>query len=81
MKEDKLTLELLEMQKSQSKRKDRIIAFLIFLLFLINIVWLIAWNLPAEETSTQTEYSVDQDSEGSGVNNNIIGDNNGTPKN
>ena len=59
MEDERLTSELLRMEKSNTKRW--FVAFLIVLsmLFLETMAWLYYWNLPSEETTTQVEQEND----------------------
>ena len=52
MENDSLATELLHTLKSSIKRLYIVIIILILLLFGSNMVWLYAWNLPSEETTT-----------------------------
>ena len=65
--EDKLTLEIFKELKKTIKRYFIAFMILLFLFFATNIAWMIAWNLPAEDTTT----TVTQDTEDSGENNYI----------
>lgn len=78
--EDKLTLEIFKELKKTIKRYFIAFMILLFLFFATNIAWMIAWNLPAEDT-TQTEQ-IEQDNS-NGANNYIGNDgdiNNGETK-
>lgn len=68
--EEKLTLELLKEVKSLSRKWFVAFIIVLIMLFVSNIVWLYAWNLPSEET-TSTEVVQD----GENGNNNYIGNN------
>ena len=65
-----LASEILGMLKTQLRNAHIIIFILIIALFASNTVWLYAWNLPIEETTT-TE-TVTQD--GEGINNYVGND-------
>ena len=52
MENDSLATELLHTLKASIKRLYIVIIILILLLFGSNMVWLYAWNLPSEETTT-----------------------------
>ena len=65
-----LASEILGMLKTHLRNAHIIIVILIIALFASNIVWLYAWNLPIEETTT-TE-TVTQD--GEGINNYVGND-------
>ena len=52
MENDSLATELLHTLKTSIKRLYIVIIILILLLFGSNMVWLYAWNLPSEETTT-----------------------------
>ena len=78
--EDKLTLEIFKELKKTIKRYFIAFMILLFLFFATNIAWMIAWNLPSEDT-TQTEQ-IEQDNS-NGANNYIGNDgdiNNGETK-
>lgn len=64
-----LASEILGMLKTQLRNAHIIIVILIIALFASNMMWLYAWNLPIEETTTET---VTQD--GEGVNNYVGND-------
>ena len=65
-----LASEILGMLKTQLRNAHIIIVILIIALFASNMMWLYAWNLPVEETTT-TE-TVTQD--GEGINNYVGND-------
>ena len=65
-----LASEILGMLKTQLRNAHIVIIILIIALFASNVVWLYAWNLPVEETTT-TE-TVTQD--GEGINNYVGND-------
>ena len=52
-KQHSLASEMLHEMKMQSKRKDIIIILLIVFLFASNIAWIVAYNLPQEEITTE----------------------------
>lgn len=52
--EDNLATELLRELKRESKRRFILIIVLLFLFFGTNLAWLIAWNLPSEETVSES---------------------------
>lgn len=68
--EDKLTTELISEVKANGKRWMKAFILILILFFLTNIAWMIAWNLPAEDTTT-TEV----EQQGDNGNNNYIGNN------
>ena len=78
--EDKLTLEIFKELKKTIKRYFIAFMILLFLFFATNIAWMIAWNLPSEDTTTTYEQTNEDDGD-----NNFIGDdgdiNNGTHAN
>lgn len=76
--EDKLTLEIFKELKKTIKRYFIAFMILLFLFFATNIAWMIAWNLPSEDTSEN--YNVSQDAEGHGNNNSVIGTEDGKTK-
>lgn len=65
-----LASEILGMLKAQLRNAHIIIVILIIALFASNMMWLYAWSLPVEETTT-TE-TVTQD--GEGINNYVGND-------
>ena len=70
MEGDTLATELLHALKTTIKRLWIMIIILIILLFGTNVMWLYAWNLPTEETTT----TITQDSDDNGTNNYIGND-------
>ena len=60
-----------EKEKENRKPLLKIIVALIIALFLTNAIWLYAWCLPVEETTSTTTTTVDQDTGGDGTNNYI----------
>lgn len=65
---DRLALELLREIKSSCKRWFILFIITLILLFATNLIWLYAWNLPAE-TSTES-YDIDSEDNGNAVYNN-----------
>ena len=53
-----LASELLREIKRESKRRFVLLIICIILLFLSNMAWLIAWNLPSEETTKEESYEM-----------------------
>lgn len=62
-----LASELLRELKATSKRWFMLFIITLIMLFATNAMWLYAWNLPVEETTT----TITQDSEDDGTNNYI----------
>ena len=54
MMEDNLATALLRELKQESKRRFILIIILLLLFFGTNLAWLIAWNLPSEETVSES---------------------------
>lgn len=82
--EDKLTLEIFKELKKTIKRYFIAFMILLFLFFATNIAWMVAWNLPAEDT-TQT-YDIDSEDNGNAIYNddgkvNVNGENKSTEDN
>ena len=50
---ESLASELLHEVKATSKRWFMLFIICLIMLFATNLAWLYAWNLPAEETSTE----------------------------
>lgn len=67
---ESLASELLHEVKSTSKRWFILFIICLIMLFATNLAWLYAWNLPAEETATETTITQDSDNASS---NNFIG--------
>ena len=65
-----LASEILGMLKTQLRNAHIIIVILIIALFASNMMWLYAWNLPVDETTTTETITQD----GEGVNNYIGND-------
>ena len=63
--ENSLASELLSEIKRESRRRFILLIICIALLFITNLSWLIAWNLPSEEISSES-YELEGD-EGSNV--------------
>ena len=61
MEDNKLALELLHEVKKTSKRYFILFIITLALMFISNAIWLYAWYLPVEETTT-TSTTVDQTS-------------------
>ena len=61
MEDNKLALELLHEVKKTSKRYFILFIITLALMFISNAIWLYAWCLPVEETTT-TSTTVDQTS-------------------
>lgn len=82
--EDKLTLEIFKELKKTIKRYFIAFMILLFLFFATNIAWMIAWNLPSEDTA-QT-YDIDSKDQGNAIYNdsgkvNVNGENKSTEDN
>ena len=60
--QERFAIEVIREAKVQSKRKDIIIILLIVLFFLSNVAWLVAWNLPAHEVTTESYDMQGEDS-------------------
>ena len=56
--ENSLASELLHEIKTESKRRFILLIICIILLFASNMAWLIAWNLPSEEVTTESSYEL-----------------------
>lgn len=67
---ESLASELLHEVKATSKRWFILFVICLIMLFATNLAWLYAWNLPAEETATETTITQDPDNASS---NNFIG--------
>lgn len=67
---ESLASELLHEVKATSKRWFILFIICLIMLFATNLAWLYAWNLPAEETATETTITQDSDNASS---NNFIG--------
>lgn len=63
---DNLATELLKELKSTSKRWFILFIITLFLLFITNVIWLYAWNLPSEET-TSTSYDIQSEDDGNAI--------------
>lgn len=72
-----LATELLSTLKGSIKRLYIAILILIILLFASNVAWLYAWNLPKEE-STSESYDIQAEDDGNAVYNENGGVNIGT---
>lgn len=84
MEETKLASEILKELKTNCKRNFILFIITLVLLFATNAIWLYAWCLPAEETTSTITTTVDQDTDGCGANNYIGEDGdvyNGTTEN
>ena len=68
MEENNETLasELLKELKVTSKRWFLLFIITLFLLFITNVIWLYAWNLPTEET-TSTSYDIQSEDDGNAI--------------
>ena len=82
--EDKLTLEIFKELKKTIKRYFIAFMILLFFFFATNIAWMIAWNLPSEDT-TQS-YDIDSKDNGNAIYNddgkvNVNGENKSTEDN
>lgn len=71
MEETKLASEILKELKINCKRNFVLFIITLVLLFATNAIWLYAWCLPVEETTSTTTTTVDQDTGGDGINNYI----------
>lgn len=84
MEETKLASEILKELKTNCKRNFILFIITLVLLFATNAIWLYAWCLPVEETTSTVTTTVDQDTDGC-VDNNYIGEDgdvyNGTTEN
>ena len=67
MEDNKLALELLHEVKKTSRRYFILFIITLALMFISNAIWLYAWCLPVEETSS-ISTTVDQDSSDNGNN-------------
>ena len=67
---ESLASELLHEVKATSKRWFILFIICLIMLFATNLAWLYEWNLPAEETATETTITQDSDNASS---NNFIG--------
>ena len=63
---DNLATELLKELKVTSKRWFLLFIITLFLLFITNVIWLYAWNLPTEET-TSTSYDIQSEDDGNAI--------------
>ena len=84
MEETKLASEILKELKTNCKRNFILFIITLILLFATNAIWLYAWCLPVEETTSTITTTVDQDTDGYGDNNYIGEDGdvyNGTTEN
>lgn len=63
---DNLATELLKELKSTSKRWFILFIITLFLLFITNVLWLYAYSLPTEET-TSTSYDIQSEDDGNAV--------------
>lgn len=82
MEETKLASEILKELKTNCKRNFILFIITLVLLFATNAIWLYAWCLPVEETTSTV--TVEQDTDGQGANNYIGRDgdiNNGETEN
>lgn len=66
MEEDNLATELLREVKATSKRWFILFIITLFLLFITNVLWLYAYSLPTEET-TSTSYDIQSEDDGNAV--------------
>lgn len=66
MNDDNLATELLKELKVTSKRWFLLFIITLFLLFITNVIWLYAWNLPTEET-TSTSYDIQSEDDGNAI--------------
>ena len=64
MEDNKLATELLHEIKAQSKRWFILFLVTIILLFISNALWLYAWCLPVEESTTTTQTTVESNDSG-----------------
>ena len=71
MEETKLASEILKELKINCKRNFVLFIITLVFLFATNAIWLYAWCLPVEETTSTTTTTVDQDTGGDGTNNYI----------
>lgn len=71
MEETKLASEILKELKTNCKRNFILFIITLVLLFATNAIWLYAWCLPVEETTSTVTTTVDQDTDGCGDNNYI----------
>lgn len=71
MEETKLASEILKELKINCKRNFVLFIITLVLLFATNAIWLYAWCLPVEETTSTTTTTVDQDTGEDGTNNYI----------
>lgn len=62
MDNDSLALELLHEIKKTSKRWFILFIITLMLLFISNIIWLYAWCLPTEQTTTSYDVQSDNGS-------------------
>lgn len=69
MEETKLASEILKELKTNCKRNFILFIITLVLLFATNAIWLYAWCLPVEETTSTITTTVDQDTDGYGDNN------------
>ena len=84
MEDTKLASEILKELKTNCKRNFILFIITLVLLFATNAIWLYAWCLPVEETTSTVTTTVDQDTDGAGSNNYIGEDGdvyNGTTEN
>ena len=84
MEDNNLALELLHEVKKTSKRYFILFIITLALMLISNAIWLYAWCLPVEETTSTITTTVDQDTDGCGANNYIGEDGdvyNGTTEN
>lgn len=63
---DNLATELLREVKATSKRWFILFIITLFLLFITNVLWLYAYSLPTEET-TSTSYDIQSEDDGNAV--------------
>lgn len=81
IRDESLAIEILREVKhgkeKEAKRKDIIIIILILVIFAETIAWLVAWNLPAEETTETTSESYELQGED---NANVVWNNDGEVK-
>nr|DAT10837.1 MAG TPA: immunity protein [Caudoviricetes sp.] len=62
---DSLASELLHLVKTQARRWFIAFIVVLIMLFATNLAWLYAWNLPSEE-STSESYDIQSEDNGSG---------------
>lgn len=61
-----LASEILGMLKTQLRNAHIVIIILIIALFASNVVWLYAWNLPTDVTTTES-YDIDSEDNGNAI--------------